>query len=79
MALGHSHERVGESLRSDRNFGTSGSKKSCFVSKIWLFEVRISVRPDFTVKLRKREMKIQFSSSREKHMSHFFSMSRVKD
>ena len=26
--------------------GTSGSKKSCFVSEIWLFEVEICVRPD---------------------------------
>ena len=30
------------------NFGTSGSKKSRFVSEIWPFEVGIAVRPNFT-------------------------------
>ena len=49
MALGHFHERVGESPRSDENFGTSGSKISCFVSKIWTFEVGIGVGADFTM------------------------------
>ena len=27
-------------------FGTGGSKKSCFVSEIWPFEVGIAVRPN---------------------------------
>ena len=49
MALGHFHERVGESLRSDENFGTRGSKIPRFISEIWLFEVGIGVRPDFTM------------------------------
>ena len=48
VALGHFHERVGESPRSYANFGTSGSKKSRFVSEIWPFEVEIAVRPNFT-------------------------------
>ena len=30
-------------------FGTSGSKKSCFVSEIWPFEVGICVRAHFTM------------------------------
>ena len=51
MALGHFHERVGESPQSYENFGTSGSKKSCFVSKIWPFEVGIAVRPNSTSKI----------------------------
>ena len=34
VALGHFHERVGESPRSYENFGTSGSKKSRFVFEI---------------------------------------------
>ena len=38
MALGHFHERVGESPQSYENFGTSESKKSRFVSEIWPFE-----------------------------------------
>ena len=46
VALGHFHERVGESPRSDENFGTSGSKISRFVSEIWPFEVGICVRAD---------------------------------
>ena len=28
-------------------FGTGGSKKSCFVSEIWPFEVGIAVRQNF--------------------------------
>ena len=35
VARRHFHERVGESPRREKNFGTSGSKKSCFVSEIW--------------------------------------------
>ena len=31
------------------NFGTSGAKKSRFVSEIWTFEVEICVRPDFAM------------------------------
>ena len=46
VTLGHFHERVGESPRREKNFGTSGSKIPRFVSEIWLFEVGISVRPD---------------------------------
>ena len=49
MALGHFHGGVGESLRSDENFGTSGSKISRLVSEIWPFEVGIGVRADFTM------------------------------
>ena len=49
MALGHFHERVGESPRSDENFGTSGSKIALFVSEIWPFEVGICVRAHFTM------------------------------
>ena len=49
MALGHFHERVGESPRREKNFGTSGSKLSRFVSEMWLFEVGIGVRADFTM------------------------------
>ena len=48
MALGHFHERVGESPRSYENFGTSGSKKSRFVSEIRPCKVGIAVRPNFT-------------------------------
>ena len=33
MALEHFHERVGESPQSDKNFGTSGSQISRFVSE----------------------------------------------
>ena len=47
MALGHFHERVVESPQSDGNFGTSGSKKSRFVSEIWPFEIGICVRADY--------------------------------
>ena len=50
MTLGHFHERVGESPRSDETFGTSGSKMPRFVSEIWLFEVGIGVRADFAMK-----------------------------
>ena len=46
VALGHFHERVGESPRREKNFGTSGSKISLFVSEIWPFEVGICVRAD---------------------------------
>ena len=49
VALGHFHERVGESPRREKNFGTSGSKLSRFVSEIWPFEVGIGVRADFTM------------------------------
>ena len=49
VALGHFHERVGESPRSDENFGTSGSKIALFVSEIWPFEVGICVRAHFTM------------------------------
>ena len=42
----HFHERVGESPRSDENFGTSGYKIRRFVSEIWPFEVGICVRAD---------------------------------
>ena len=49
MALGHFHERVGESPRSDENFGTSGSKIALFVSEIWPFEVGIGVKAGFTM------------------------------
>ena len=38
VALGHFHERVGESPRSDENFGTSGCKIRCFVFEIWPFD-----------------------------------------
>ena len=48
VALGHFHERVGESPRLYENFGTSRSKESRFVSEIWPFEVGIAVRPNFT-------------------------------
>ena len=40
------HERVGESPRREKNFGTSGSKIRRFVSEIWPFEVGIGVRAD---------------------------------
>ena len=40
------HERVGKSPRREKNFGTSGSKISRFVSEIWPFEVGICVRAD---------------------------------
>ena len=49
VALGHFHERVGESPRSDENFGTSGSKIALFVSEIWPFEVGICVWPNFAM------------------------------
>ena len=48
VGRGHFHERVGESPGQYENFGTSGSKKSCFVSEIWPFEAGIAVRPNFT-------------------------------
>ena len=46
MALGHFHERVGESPQGDENLGSS-SKKSHFVSEIWPSAVEICVQPDF--------------------------------
>ena len=49
MALGHFHEREGESSPSDKNLGTSRSKIACSVSEIWPFEVGIGVRADFTM------------------------------
>ena len=49
VALGHFHERDGESPRSYENFGTSGSKKSRFVSEIRSFKVGNAVRPNFTM------------------------------
>ena len=42
----HFHERVGESPRREKNFGTSRSRKPRFVSDIWPFEVGICVRAD---------------------------------
>ena len=47
MARHHFHERVGESPRREKNFGTTGSIKSCFVSEIWPFEIGICVRADY--------------------------------
>ena len=44
VARRHFHERVGESPRKKKNFGTSGSKIRRFVSEIWPFEVGIGVR-----------------------------------
>ena len=49
MAQGHFHEKIGESPRSDKIFGTSGSRIPHFVSELWPFEVGIGVRPDFTM------------------------------
>ena len=49
VARRHFHERVGESPRREKNFGTSGSKIRRFVSEIWPFEVGIGVRADFTM------------------------------
>ena len=46
VARRHFHERVGESPRREKNFGTSGSKIRRFVSEIWPFEVGIGVRAD---------------------------------
>ena len=43
------HERVGESPRREKNFGTSGSKIRRFVSEIWPFEVGIGVTAHFTM------------------------------
>ena len=47
VALDHVHEKIGESPGSDKDFGTSGSKKSRFVSEIWPF-VGIAVRLNST-------------------------------
>ena len=46
VARRHFHERVGESPRREKNFGTSGSKIRRFVSEIWPFEVGIGVPAD---------------------------------
>ena len=46
VARRHFHERVGESPRKKKIFGTSGSKIRRFVSEIWPFEVGIGVRAD---------------------------------
>ena len=46
VLLCHFHERVGESPRREKNFGTSGSKIPRSVSEIWPFEVGICVRAD---------------------------------
>ena len=51
VALGHFHERVGESPRREKNFGTSGYKIRRFVSEIWPFEVGIAVRTNSTCKI----------------------------
>ena len=48
VARRHFHERVGESPRREKNFGTSGYKIRRFVSEIWPFEVGIAVRPNST-------------------------------
>ena len=42
---------MGESPRSDENFGTSASKIPSFVSEIWPFEVGIGVRANFTMSI----------------------------
>ena len=47
----HFHERVGESPRREKNFGTSGYKIRRFVSEIWPFEVGIAVRTNSTCKI----------------------------
>ena len=49
VARRHFHERVGESPRREKNFGTSGYKIRRFVSEIWPFEVGICVRAHFTM------------------------------
>ena len=41
--------KIFSGAREDENFGTSGSKKSRFVSEIQLFKVGIAVRPNFTM------------------------------
>ena len=51
VARRHFHERVDESPRREKNFGTSGYKIHCFVSKIWPFEVGIAVRTNSTCKI----------------------------
>ena len=51
VARRHFHERVGESPRREKNFGTSGYKIRRFVSEIWPFEVGIAVRTNFTCKI----------------------------
>ena len=63
MALGHFHERVGESPRSYENYGTSGSKKSRFVSEIWPFKVGIAVRPNFTYRASQKKVGFRISNS----------------
>ena len=51
VARRHFHERVGESPRREKNFGTSGYKIRRLVSEIWPFEVGIAVRPNSTCKI----------------------------
>ena len=51
VARRHFHERVGESPRREKNFGTSGYKIRRFVPEIWPFEVGIAVRTNFTCKI----------------------------
>ena len=51
VARRHFHERVGESPRREKNFGTSGYKIRRFVSEIWPFEVGIAVRTNSTCKI----------------------------
>ena len=51
VARRHFHERVGESPRREKNFGTSGYKIRRFVSEIWPFEVGIAVRTNCTCKI----------------------------
>ena len=48
MALGHFHERVGESPRREKNFGTSGSKKKISFPRYGRLKLEIGVRADFT-------------------------------
>ena len=51
VARHHFHERVGESPRREKNFGTNGYKIRRFVSEIWSFEVGIAVRTNSTCKI----------------------------
>ena len=51
VARRHFHERVGESPRREKNFGTSGYKIRRFVPEIWPFEVGIAVRTNSTCKI----------------------------
>ena len=47
VARGHFHERVGESLRRYKNFGTSGSPVAFFVSEIRPFENFLGSKSNF--------------------------------